>query len=134
MNSFGRKLWIIVDLDSAACGAPAMRLPRMTTRRWMIAVLVFGLGMGAIVGGDQLKRRRNYFLYRARFHALTVDVWKEAGWPALDPSDRPIIEYDAAMARKYWRAARYPWLPVEPDPPDPDPFPSGVNDEPLMRK
>jgi hypothetical protein len=25
----------------------------------------------------------------------------------------------AALARKYERAARYPWLPVEPDPPEP---------------
>jgi len=57
----------------------------------------------------------------------------QGGWPS-GHSDWPIIEYDAAMARKYRRAARYPWLPVEPDPPDPGWFPSGVNDEPLMRK
>lgn len=28
--------------------------------------------------------------------------------------------YHAAMARKYRRAARYPWLPVAPDPPEPE--------------
>ena len=111
-----------------------MRMPRMTTRRWLIAVLVLGLGMGAMVGGVRLKRRRDSFLARARFHAQTEAACREAGRPAPDPSDWPIIEYDAAMARKYRRAARYPWLPVEPDPPDPDWFPSGVNDEPLMRK
>ena len=27
-----------------------MRLPRMTTRRWMVAVLMVGLVMGVIVG------------------------------------------------------------------------------------
>jgi hypothetical protein len=27
--------------------------------------------------------------------------------------------YHAALRRKYERAARYPWLPVEPDPPEP---------------
>jgi hypothetical protein len=32
-----------------------------------------------------------------------------------------ITAYHAAMARKYGRAARYPWLPVEPDPPPPGP-------------
>jgi hypothetical protein len=34
-------------------GAPAMRIPRMTTRRWLIVVLL----MGGIVGGHRLKRR-----------------------------------------------------------------------------
>jgi hypothetical protein len=29
------------------------------------------------------------------------------------------IDYHAAMARKYRAAARHPWLPVEPDPPEP---------------
>ena len=28
--------------------------------------------------------------------------------------------YYESMARKYERAARYPWLPVEPDPPMPE--------------
>jgi hypothetical protein len=28
-------------------------------------------------------------------------------------------EYHAAMARKYRRVASFPWLPVEPDPPEP---------------
>ena len=27
--------------------------------------------------------------------------------------------YHTAMVRKYRHAARYPWLPVEPDPPNP---------------
>ena len=30
------------------------------------------------------------------------------------------IGYHAAMARKYEHAAGYPWLPVEPDPPEPE--------------
>ena len=29
-------------------------------------------------------------------------------------------DHHAAMAHKYEHAARYPWLPVEPDPPEPD--------------
>ena len=28
--------------------------------------------------------------------------------------------HHAAMAHKYEHAARYPWLPVKPDPPEPD--------------
>jgi hypothetical protein len=29
-------------------------------------------------------------------------------------------EHHASLARKYEYAARYPWLPVEADPPEPD--------------
>ena len=29
-------------------------------------------------------------------------------------------DYQAALKTKYERAARYPWLPVEPDPPAPE--------------
>jgi hypothetical protein len=31
-----------------------------------------------------------------------------------------MVDYHAEMARKYGRAASYPWLVVEPDPPEPD--------------
>lgn len=29
-------------------------------------------------------------------------------------------EHHELLARKYEQAARHPWLPVEPDPPEPD--------------
>ena len=38
---------------------------------------------------------------------------------ALEGHLSQAIEYNAARVRKYRRAARYPWLPVEPDPPEP---------------
>ena len=37
--------------------------------------------------------------------------------PSAVPRQRAI--YHAALRRKYERAARYPWLPVPPDPPEP---------------
>jgi hypothetical protein len=36
-----------------------------------------------------------------------------------DKQWRP-VEWHDSMARKYEHAARYPWLPVEPDPPAPE--------------
>lgn len=42
-----------------------MRLPRMTTRRWMMAVAVVAL----VISPVQLKRRRDSFLALARYHA-----------------------------------------------------------------
>jgi hypothetical protein len=43
----------------------------------------------------------------------------------LDAAERVVapwhrkIEYHATMARKYPRVVRFPWLPIEPDPPEP---------------
>jgi hypothetical protein len=46
--------------------------------------------------------------------------------PLLDEQRRIVaglvrkIFYHESLARRYERAARYPWLPVEPDPPEPE--------------
>jgi hypothetical protein len=133
-----------------------MRLPRMTTRRWMIVVVIVGL----LMGGVRLKQRRNRFRFRAQIHEQ-----RAAFYPKLESRERKIcaelpgmiaeleklkryrgpaeahltalkvqldqsrtnlarwtnrIAYDAALAHKYQHAARYPWLPLEPDPPEPD--------------
>src|SRR5262249_8667578 len=40
----------IVDPDDRALGAPAMRLPRITTRRWMIAVGCLLIAVGLLFG------------------------------------------------------------------------------------
>lgn len=32
---------------------------------------------------------------------------------------RDLLAYHTSLRQKYERAARYPWLPVEPDPPEP---------------
>jgi hypothetical protein len=44
--------------------------------------------------------------------------------PAMKPSGMPekdwrLFEWHQSMAGKYERAARYPWLPAEPDSPGP---------------
>jgi hypothetical protein len=97
-----------------------MRLPRMTTRRWMIAVSVVGLVMGGIVGGVRLKRRHDYYLSRAQHHNTMVEIYIRKGVETLDPRYQRLLFYHGTVARKYWHAASYPWLPVEPDPPMPE--------------
>ena len=44
-------------------------------------------------------------------HERTI-IEKERRWAALATRR---MAYHTAMVRKYQRAARYPWLPVEPD-------------------
>ncbi len=46
-----------------------MRLPRMTTRRWMVTVAAIGLVIGAAI---LLKQRRDYFLTLAQSHQKEV--------------------------------------------------------------
>jgi hypothetical protein len=112
-----------------------MRLPRMTTRRWMIAVAAIGLMIG---GGVWLEQRRDYLLSLARSHQKEVasstaraEALKSRFRSASGMSNGEIMhlhgDYDlmidradhhASLARNYEQAAHYPWLFVEPDPPE----------------
>jgi hypothetical protein len=57
----------------------------------------------------------------ATFRDRAILFQLEGAFPN-DPSD-PVLDrrtiHNRAMADKYWRAFRYPWLPVAPDPPEP---------------
>ena len=163
-----------------------MRLPRMTTRRWMVAAAAVALFSGGMV---ECARRRERFFGAYRKHALAeiessikvrlltlnvgsaanlvadppsrsavASMWKldaeecrlleasdedlqvvmrDAGWKT--PKAVPLHinlnqtmsegrlgrllrseDYHRRMRKKYQKAARYPWLPVEPDPPLPN--------------
>ena len=114
-----------------------MRLPRMRTQRWIIAVAAIGLIIGA---GVLLKQRRDYFLALVQSHQKEVASSTARGnalksrfggtsGMTLEEITRLHDDYGrmmdradhhASLARKYERAARYPWLLVEPDPPEPE--------------
>jgi hypothetical protein len=103
-----------------------MRLPRMTTRRWMLAVAVVALLMG-IVGEAirelRLARRYGEFARGYRF-GLDLNRGERVAIPGgfIQSAGSPrLADYYAEMYWKYERASRYPWLPVEPDPPPPEP-------------
>ena len=105
-----------------------MRLPRMTTRRWMIAVAVVGLLC-------LLGHRRRAFESRATYHeSRQIHIIEGSGWlPGEQPEgcvyfdghgrrmtreEVRLSDWHKSLADKYRRAALYPWLPVEPDPPE----------------
>jgi hypothetical protein len=97
-----------------------MRLPRMTTRRWMIDVVVVAMLVGWIVGAEWLRRRRDEFLSRARWHSEIVATWNASWRPAPSGATLRLMAHHGSLASKYRYAVRYPWLPVEPDPPAPE--------------
>lgn len=95
---------------------PLMR-PRFTVRRLMVAVGVAAIGMGSLV---EIGRRRDRFArLAARHQTLTGCTYRHLGTGGVAfafPKGGP---WHDALARKYRHAARYPFLPVPPDPPEP---------------
>jgi hypothetical protein len=102
-----------------------MRLPRMTTRRWMAVVLVASLLLGVLV----MSRRAAHFMRLAAFHkqaAIKIPRWVirvnargDRLSHAASPEQR-LLDYHRKLAHKYENAAQHPWLPVEPDPAEPE--------------
>jgi hypothetical protein len=106
-----------------------MRLPRMTTRRWMLAVLALSMPMCAARTWLNWKYRTE----RAEFHrqAITAGLGVDCKWCLCTMPNDPLFlaifyghsepkrVWHARMAKKYELAASKPWLPVEPDTPSP---------------
>jgi CO/xanthine dehydrogenase FAD-binding subunit len=110
--------------------------PRFTVRRLMVVVAV----VAVIVGVERLYERRIAFLLLASEHARLEDRAQKLSGSMSDTAtlNEAKGNDDAAegwrrrasfqdveaisrglMRRKYERAARNPWLPLEPDPPKP---------------
>jgi hypothetical protein len=109
----------------------------MTTRRWMIVVAVVAVLIGVPL---EMNRRSRRFARLALSHANVA--MEHFSWILVFGGDPPPLDdvppaglgparylhraktlmlYHQALKRKYERATRLPWLPVEPDPPEPEP-------------
>jgi hypothetical protein len=103
----------------------------MTTRRWMIAVAVVAIGVGAWM---LIMRSRSYAALATLYaesekecrriveadegNRLDAAIWKD--WITYARRSRRLLLHHAALRRKYELASRQPWLPVVPDPPAPE--------------
>ena len=111
-----------------------MCLPRYRLRTLLIAVAVAALGMGTIVGRSAGRAGESYFRQAAhhrklsndaRLYAMSIDR-RYLHWGPSEPERAEMAAYErrgdyhAALQAKYERVARYPWLPIDPDPPSPD--------------
>jgi hypothetical protein len=116
-----------------------VRLARITMRRWMIAVAI----MAAMLGGERGWRWWDALRQRADYHdgmSRTLALIREKGefpYCSLGIEGIPLVYnsetasthaafvlYHARMTRKYRLAMWRPWLPVEPDRPEPSDEPS----------
>jgi hypothetical protein len=108
-----------------------MRLPRFRIRTLMIAVAVVAIPLGAMVA---VAERRQRFMRMATAHwRATVAVqilengtangvvehYLDARGVPLGAQQQARDKWHETMAEKYRQAARRPWLPVPPDPPEP---------------
>jgi hypothetical protein len=115
-----------------------MRLSGMTTRRWMVAVAVVAILFDGVMELPRLWSLRQQYLGFAEKYGYweaklngALGLRQEITYYSLrlprgpEPSPGRLARmkaeasYYARLRAKYERAARYPWLPVEPDPPEP---------------
>jgi hypothetical protein len=88
-----------------------MRLSRMTTRRWMIAMAVVALLLGVVVGGQRLKQRRDYYIRQANVEARWENVFRSmAARVASRPlKQQPSIMLDGHSHQAATLAAYFAW-------------------------
>jgi len=92
-----------------------MRLPRVrfTIQRMMVLVAVVALASWGLAWVVRIKRLSNEYERRVERHSLGI----MSVFNAALASEHEI--WDIKMLDKYQKASRHPWLPVEPDPPEP---------------
>jgi hypothetical protein len=99
---------------------------RFTIRWLMVAVTIVGSVSATFVG---LGKRADRFRALAKYHGeqvLDLETVADGRFRVVghtrdgEPVVQTTVCRHAELAQKYERAARYPWLPVAPDPPAPE--------------
>ncbi len=102
-----------------------MRLPRMTTRRWMIAVVLAGVSIQAIRWHVKWSRAYLWLAEQRAACKSSRTIVVTGNGPVRINRKGELISPErdrwyVATSDKFYRAALFPWLPVEPDPPEPE--------------
>jgi hypothetical protein len=145
MNSFERIAWSIDE--SLQDRQMMLSRVRFTVRRMMVTVASVALVIGGSIEYSRLKRLSTRYAYSAHIfglqettcradgrlsHGEWLDVSRRRFKLGLGQSLKPewcrkLTPHYESLRLKYERAARYPWLPVSPDPPMPELIPSGAS-------
>ena len=88
------------------------RRRRFTVRWLMIVVAIVAAAFGL----------RNWMGRRSQTHIdrSVEHIWMSGASSISRDGNSRWRDYHRRLADKYMRAARYPWLPVEADPPEPE--------------
>ena len=92
---------------------------RFTVRRMMVAVAIVGVMLAAYPLYRRIHRRSVAFGEMSEIEGVLAKLHQRGG-PHGGPASPELADYHRNLQRKYAHAARYPWLPVAPDPPKPD--------------
>jgi hypothetical protein len=102
-----------------------MRVPQMTTRRWIAAVAISATLLGVIVEINRELKLASQYRLEAKMHGLLESASNgtvfrgtgaAAGMYAHGTANPELAVYHAEMRRKYENAAARPWIAIEPDP------------------
>ena len=85
-----------------------MRFPRLTTRRWILAVAVIAVMIGYVRSSIQMWQIASYHGQQSRRVARSF----------AETGHRFYVQrqWHARMEQKYRAAIWFPWFPVEPEP------------------
>lgn len=115
-----------------------MKQPRITLRKLMIAVALAAIASWCVV----LWWRSQEYAAKAREHSHRLGVcklnregvpinpmWQQSTWESMSDSEKEDrvdwdrwILYEERLVRKYQRAAQFPWIVLEVDPPPPSAY------------
>ena len=104
-----------------------MRVIRMTTRRWIVTVVISAGLMGVAVEVKRELRCAHDYRRFAEWYGIAEtlnngqSVTLPSGVTMQGSASAKLATYYMELRRKYERAASRPWLSVEPDPPEPWP-------------
>lgn len=99
-----------------------MRPPRFRVRTIMIAVAVLAVLMGGVHWAMKMRRLSLRYRELAEYHHRQSINLRPVRILSFSPTvtvplPSAYCDRQAALARKFFHAASYPWLPVEPDSP-----------------
>ena len=99
-----------------------MRLPRLTTRRWIVVVAIAAMSVEVyrevrLAAQYRLKACMHQQIECGSPTPVLTGAGRASGFFAFHVPDPEVASYHAALRQKYEYAALHPWLPVAPDPP-----------------
>jgi hypothetical protein len=93
-----------------------MRPPRYRLRTLMLAVAIVAAAIDLVARRERFRMKASRHTFQAHEGATVISLHRAGLSERLTPRGR----WHRERAREFERAAARPWLPVAPDPPEPE--------------